>query len=327
MTNAVYITGVTGFSGSHMAEFILNDHPDIEVHAMCRPEGNMRYIREIKDRIELHKGDLTDFGSVFSPINAVRPRYIIHMASKTYVRYSFTNPWSFMDANCKGTLNVLETIRHIDQDISSYKPRVLLVSSAEIYGHVKPGETPISEENPLRPLSPYAVSKAVGDMLGYQYFKSWNMDVVRSRAFSIEGPRRGEIYAMSSFCKQVVEIERGMRDPVIYTGNLDSTRTYCDVRDIGRAYWSLMEKGRSGEAYNISGDHTTTIRDALNFILRTAGVHASIVIDKERLRPSDTTVQIPTSAKFRKETGWTPTIPFEKTIKDLLDDWRHRIEV
>lgn len=241
----------------------------------------------------------------------------------SYVPYSFSVPRSTLDVNCIGTCNLFESIRMIE----SYDPITCVCSSSECYGQVHESELPITEDNPFRPASPYAVSKVCEDMLAFQYWSSWGLKTIRSRSFSHTGPRRGSVFAVSNFAKQIAEIEATKRDPIIYVGNLDSIRTFMDVRDVVRAYWLLVNKCPFGEVYNIGGDATMTIGEMLKKLIVLANYSDIIIkVDKERIRPSDVTLQIPDSTKFRKATGWSPQIPFSQTLKDTLEFWRNWVK-
>ena len=204
------------------------------------------------------------------------------------------------------------------------KTRIHIAGSSEEYGMVHADEIPIKETNPLRPLSPYAVSKVAQDMLAYQYYQSYAIDVVRTRAFNHEGPRRGSVFVTSNFCRQVAEIEKGKREPVIHVGNLESKRDFTDVRDVVRAYWLALEKGKPGEVYNIGCGRCWEIKEMLNLILSMTDKVIEVRPDPKRMRPSDVPILLSDSTRFARETGWKPEIPFEKTIRDLLDYWRGR---
>ena len=194
-----------------------------------------------------------------------------------------------------------------------------------MYGQVQPNEVPITEQNPLRPMSPYAVSKVTEDLVSFQYFHSWGVKTIRTRAFTHTGPRRGSVFVESSFAKQIAEIENGVRkDSVIKVGNLESIRTFLDVRDIVEAYWMVVTKGTPGEVYNIGGVETMTIREMLDRLLAMTTVKVKIEVDPKLLRPSDVTRQIPSIEKIKREIGWKPKTPFNTTLKDLLDYWRER---
>ncbi len=233
---------------------------------------------------------------------------------------SWRAPAETLSTNLVGQAYLFEAIRSLGLD-----PVVQIAGSSEEYGLVLPDEVPITEENPLRPLSPYAVSKVGQDMLGYQYFQSYGLKVVRTRGFNHTGPRRGEVFVTSNFAKQIARIEAGLSEPVIRVGNLESIRDFTDVRDMVRAYWLAAERGTPGEVYNIASGEGITIRELLDRLLEISGAEVRVEEDPARLRPSDVEVLIGDSSKFRRDTGWEPEIPLERTLRDLLDFWRQRV--
>ena len=319
----VLITGITGFVGSHLADYILENHPDVEILGMTRWRSPKDNIEHILNRITRVCGDLTDPHSLGCILSEHEPDIIFHLAAQSYVPYSFKAPIATLDANVIGTANLLEEIKSLKLS-SGYDPVVHVCSSSEVYGQVKEDEVPIKETNQFRPASPYAVSKVGEDMLGLQYWLSWKIKTIRTRMFTHTGPRRGEVFATSTFAKQIAAIEAGIQSPVVKVGNLDSIRTFLDVKDAVRAYWTLTNKCTAGEVYNIGGIETMTVGDMLNKLLKLSTRRdIKIEIDPDRLRPSDVTLQIPSIEKFTKETGWKPEIKFDKTLEDLLNYWRH----
>ncbi|MBN2239571.1 MAG: GDP-mannose 4,6-dehydratase [Dehalococcoidales bacterium] len=322
----VLITGLTGFVGSHLADFILANHPDVEIFGLKRWRSPLENVAHIMDKITLYDCDLRDLSSLMSQFESIKPDVIFHLAAQSYVPVSYVAPVDTLTTNVIGTANLLEAIRILGID-----PLVHICSSSEVYGQVKPDEVPIRETNMFRPASPYAVSKVGEDMLGFQYFAAYGVKTVRTRMFTHTGPRRGEVFVCSNFAKQVADIEAGKQEPVVHVGNLDSVRTFTDVRDAVRAYWLLTEKYRegkvlAGDVYNIGGVTTMTIGEMLDKLLTFSpmGEKIKIVVDKDRLRPADVTLQIPSTDKFREATGWVPEVPFETTLQDLLDYWRKR---
>ncbi len=314
----VLITGITGFVGSHLVEYCLKKD-NVQLYGIKRWRSPLDNLRGTEDKVRLIDCDLRDENSVVLAIQEIKPERIFHLAAQSYVQTSYTAPRDTLETNIIGTLNILETVRRFGID-----PLIHICSSSEVYGQVYENEIPITENNPLRPQSPYAVSKVGEDLLSYQYFKSYNLRTIRTRAFTHTGPRRGAVFAESSFAKQIAEIEAGGKEPVIYVGNLDSVRTFMDVRDIVNAYWLALEKGIPGEVYNIGGEVTKKVGDMLNTLLDLSpvGKKIKVEVDARLLRPSDVTLQIPSVEKFREQTGWKPSIPFEKTMIDLLDYWR-----
>jgi len=317
----VLITGIAGFVGSHMADYLLETFPDCEVHGGIRWRSDLQNIKHLDGKIKLHDLELTDAKSTDSFVRNAEPDKIFHFAAQSYVMASYTSPQSTIETNIIGTLNLLESVRKADLD-----PVIHICSSSEVYGQVTEDEVPIKETNQFRPASPYAVSKVGQDRLAFQYFKSYGIKNIISRAFTHTGPRRGEVFAESTFAKQIAEIENDKREPIVNVGNLDSVRTFLDVRDIVRAYWLLTEKCDYGEAYNIGGNKTMKVGEMLEMMIKMSDREISIRQDPSRMRPSDVTLQIPDISKFVQKTGWKPTIPTEQTFEDLLNYWRKIFE-
>jgi GDP-mannose 4,6-dehydratase len=318
----VLITGITGFVGSHLAEYILAEHPEVDVAGIKRWRSPMDHIRHITNQVSLHDCDLRDLSSMLTVMSKVKPDVIFHLAAQSYVSTSYTAPGDTLDTNINGTLNLLEAVK-----ITGIDPVIHICSSSEVYGQVTEKDIPITEECPIRPVSPYAVSKVGEDMLAYMYHAAYGSKTIRSRMFTHSGPRRGEVFVDSFFALQVARIENGLQEPVIKVGNLDSVRTFCDVRDTVRAYWSLT-KCPPGEVYNIGGDTTMTIREMLDMLLDMTEYKDKITVevDPALLRPADVTLQIPSFEKFHTATGWSPQIPYRQTLNDMLDYWRHNLQ-
>lgn len=314
------ITGITGFAGSHLAEFLLKQK-NIQVFGIYRWRSRTENIEDIKDKIKFYDCDLRDAASTFNVIKAVKPDMIFHLAAQSFVPMSWTAPNETLTTNITAQVNIFEAIR----ELGLKDCRIQLACSSEEYGMVMPKETPIKESNPLRPLSPYGVSKVAQDLLGYQYFMSYGLKAIRTRAFNHTGPRRGDVFVTSNFAKQIVEIEKGKRAPIIYVGNLDAVRDWTDVRDVARGYHMALLKGKPGDVYNICTGKGITIKEMLDILLSFSKVKITTRQDPARLRPSDVVLLIGDPSKIRKATGWKAEIPFEKTMQDLLDYWRQRI--
>jgi GDP-4-dehydro-6-deoxy-D-mannose reductase len=311
------ITGITGFAGSHLAEYLLAEQPDVEVFGTYRWRSRMDNIEHLRSRVKLLETDLRDSTSMYNALDRSRPDFIFHLAAQSFVPSSWTAPAETLTTNIVGQTNLFEAIRSLRLD-----PVVQIACSSEQYGLVLAHEVPIKETNPLRPLSPYAVSKVAQDYLGYQYFQSYGLKAIRTRGFNHTGPRRGQVFVTSNFCSQVASIELGLQEPVIRVGNIEAIRDFTDVRDMVRAYWLAVTRGKPGEVYNIATGQGIRIRDLLDRIIGMADVEVKIETDPERLRPSDVEILIGDSSKFRADTGWEPRIPFEQTVRDLLDYWR-----
>ncbi|OXM86647.1 GDP-mannose 4,6-dehydratase [Paenibacillus rigui] len=309
------ITGISGFVGSHMAEFLLKKN--IEVVGTIRHRSRMNHIEHLLQDIRLIECELRDPFSVESLIGEEKPDYIFHLAAQSFVPTSWNSPIDTIHNNVAGQVNIFEAVRRFQLDT-----RIQIACSSEEYGQVEPDEVPIREDNPLRPLSPYAISKMAQDYLGYQYYKSFGLHVVRTRTFNHTGPRRGENFVTSNFAKQIADIEKGKRAPIIYVGNLEAKRDFTDVRDVVRAYWLALQNGEPGECYNIASGSCCTIKEMLELLLSYSNVQIEIKEDPTRLRPSDVEILLGDYSRFHQTTGWTPEIPFEKTMLDLLNYWR-----
>ena len=316
----VLITGITGMVGSHLADYILSQQPGTEIFGVKRWRSNLENIAHITDQITLIDAELCDPSACTALIDTVRPDIIFHLAANSFVLDSWTNPGNTIHGNIGMQLNLFEAIRMLKLD-----PVIQIACSSEEYGKIHPDEIPVTEKNPLRPLSPYAVSKVGQDMLGYQYFESYGMKIIRTSAFNHEGPRRGEVFVTSSFAKQIAEIEAELKPPVLFVGNLDSRRDWTDVRDVVRAYWMAVTAGTAGEDYVIASGVSRSVRDMLDFLLTLTDAKIEVRTDPKRMRPSDVVNLRGDSSKFRAATGWQPEIPFEKMMNDLLNYWRDRI--
>lgn len=314
----VLITGITGFAGSHLADYCLA-RGDVEVHGIIRWRSRTENIEHLFGKVELHECDLRDAASTRDVIEAVRPEYVFHLAAQSFVPTSWRAPSESLSTNVLGQVNIFEACRKIDLDC-----RIQIACSSEEYGMVYENEVPITEDNPLRPLSPYGVSKVGQDLLGYQYFMSYQMDVVRTRGFNHTGPRRGPVFVCSDFAKQIVDIEKGRKDPVIHVGNLEAKRDFTDVRDMVKAYYLALEKGKAGEAYNICSEKTWRIQEILDMLVGMSSVEIEVKVDPKRLRPSDVPILLGDCTKFHADTGWKPEIGFEQTLQDILAYWRER---
>ena len=314
----VLVTGVTGFAGSHLVDYLLT-RKDCEIVGIQRWRSRTENIEHFADQITLLECDLRDATSTLDTLEKVRPDWIFHLAAQSFVPTSWIAPTESLTTNVLAQVNIFEAVRRLKLEC-----RIQLACSSEEYGMVFPDEVPIKETNPLRPLSPYAVSKVAQDMLGYQYWMSWKVDSVRTRGFNHEGPRRGPVFVASDFAKQIADIEKGKRAPVLYVGNLEAQRDFTDVRDMVKAYVLALEKCEPGEVYNICSGKAWTIRALLDHLLSRSKVRIEVKQDPARLRPSDVPILLGDNSKFVKATGWQPVIPFERTLDDMLEHWRSR---
>ena len=318
--NRVMITGIGGSGGSYLAEHILEYHPDVEVHGISRWHSTTQNnLFGIANRVKVHEADLNDFGSVQAVLQSVQPDAIFHLAAHANVRASFITPNTVLANNILGTSNLFEAIR-----MAKLNPFIQLCSTSEVYGQVDPKDVPITEDAPMRPASPYAVSKAAQDLLGYTYFISYGMRIIRTRMFAYLNPRRADLFA-TSFARQVARVEKGLQSEIVH-GNLDSVRTLIDVRDAMRAYWEALIYCEPGEVYNIGGTTTMKVGDFLDQLIKLASRSILTRTDPSLLRPADVTLQIPSVEKFIQKTGWKPLISFDDSIRYLLDYWREKVQ-
>lgn len=316
------ITGAGGFVASHLADLLLDKKE--KVYATYRWAEDLNKIEHIKDEINLLPCDLLDLSACVRTIRESKPDYIFHLAAQSFVNDSYANPIITIQANTIGTLDLLEAIRIVKQEDSIYDPTVHICSTSEVYGLVKKEDLPIKETQALNPGNPYAVGKLGGDMASLVYWTNFGIKTIRTRAFTHTGPRRTMMSAECNFAKQIALIEKGKQEPIIRHGNLDSIRTWTDVRDMAEAYYLLVRKCKPGEVYNISGSTTKTIGEMLDYLISLSPMKDEIkkVQNQNLMRPHDVTLQIPDCSKFKNETGWQPKISFEETMQDLLDWWR-----
>jgi GDP-4-dehydro-6-deoxy-D-mannose reductase len=319
-TMRVLITGITGMAGSHLAEYCLG-LGGVEVVGTVRWRSPRENITGIVDKVRLIDADLRDQAGVRRLLEQVQPDAIFHLAAQSYVPASWSGPADTMMTNVLGQVHLLEAMR----DLGMTDVPMQIAGSSEEYGLVHPEETPIKETNPLRPLSPYAVSKVTQDLLGWQYHQSFGLRTVRTRAFNHEGPRRGEVFVTSNFAKQIALIEAGKQPPVLEVGNLEARRDWHDVRDTVVAYWKAAFEGEPGEVYNIGRGEALSIQGMLDILLGMAKVDVEVRPVPERMRPSDVELLLCDPTKFHDRTGWAPTIPLDQTLRDTLEYWRERV--
>jgi GDP-4-dehydro-6-deoxy-D-mannose reductase len=313
----VLITGIAGFAGSHLAEYLLKER--YEVYGITRYRSKLDNIEHILKEINLINADLRDSLSIEKALVQSRPDYIFHLAAQSYVPMSWNAPSDTIETNVVGTINLFEAVRKLDKEV-----KIQFAGSSEEYGLVLASECPITEEQPLRPLSPYGVSKIAGDRISYQYVKSYGMKIVITRAFNHSGPRRGEVFVTSNFAKQIAEIENGS-EPIIHVGNLDSLRDFTDVRDMVRAYLMAIKQCQHGVPYNICSGRAISIKSMLNRLLSLSDKNIEIVQDAERMRPSDVEILQGDCTQFKKATGWESTYTLDDTLEDLLNYWRSNV--
>lgn len=305
------LTGVSGFVGRHLVEFLRAERPQVEVVGLARhPLPGVPFV----------EADLEHPASVDAALEAVAPDAIVHLAAQSSPHHSWVDPQRTLATNVLGLLHLLEAARR-----RGLRPRVLVVGSAEEYGLCRAEDLPLREDAPLRPLSPYAVSKVAQSFLALQYTLSGRVETVRTRTFNHTGPGRGEAFAESSFARQLAEIEAGRRPPVIDVGNLEAVRDFSDVRDVVRAYWLLLERGRAGEVYNVCSGRGVRLRDVLDRLIALSGLDVEVRLDQARLRPSDIPELVGDPGRLLAETGWQAARPLESTLCDLLEHWRRQV--
>ncbi len=308
------ITGITGFAGGHLAAHLLAcGH--VEVFGIAHHQG---YGLDHLDRpVEVVIGNLQDPQVAADILSKLKPDHIYHLAAQAYVPTAWNDPWDTFVNNIRPELNMLQLMAG-----QAFKTRMLVVASNEVYGAVPPDKLPVNENAPLEPNNPYGVSKVVQDLLARQYFLSHNVDVVRVRSFNHLGPRQSPQFVAASFARQIAEAEVGLRGPVIYVGNLEAQRDFTDVVDVVRAYALLMEKGRSGEVYNVASGRPRSVQSLLDILLRMSTVQLRVKPDETRTRPTDVSIIYGDITKLRNDTGWEPTIPFEESLRRILAYWR-----
>ena len=313
------ITGVAGFAGSHLAEYLVN-HTDLDIIGVAREGSDLSNIAHLGGRVTVREGNVVSPEFVQSVIRENHPDYVFHLAAQAAPAHSWSDPQQTLVNNTLGQLNVLQAAVAAQLDC-----RILVVGSGDEYGLVRPTELPVGESNPLRPNNPYAVSKICQDMLGLQYFISHQLPVVRVRPFNHIGPRQSDAFVCSSFARQVAEAEIGLHEPVVKVGNLDARRDFTDVRDMVRAYWLAISQGEPGEVYNIGSGVAWSISDILRSLLDKSRTRIRVEQDPSRLRPSDVPVVCCDFSKFRARTGWEPRFPLEESLAEVLDYWRQRL--
>jgi len=321
------ITGLTGMVGSHLADFLV-ENTDWDVYGLLRWNDKTDNIEHLmpninkKQRVFLKYGDINDLSSMLHVFEQVKPDYVFHLAAQSYPKTSFESPLETLETNILGTAKVLDAIKKLNQD-----PVIHVCASSEVFGRVPKEFLPIHEDVTFHPASPYAISKVGTDLVGRFYAEAYGMTVMTTRMFTHTGPRRGDVFAESTFAKQIAMIEAGQQEPVIKVGNLDSLRTWSDVRDAVRAYYMLVTQDPvPGEYYNIGGSYTCSVRDMLEHLISLSVRNdITVEIDPERLRPIDADLQVPDTTKFKQHTGWEPEISFETTMLDLLNYWREQV--
>ena len=320
----VLITGIAGQTGSHLADYVLENHPDWEVHGTVRYRSDLTNIQHCTDNLHLHECELRDAHNVNRVVEAVKPDRVFHLAATSFVRASWDQPADIINNNVNSQVNLFEALVRY-----APKAKVQVACSSEQFGEVFEHEVPITEDNELRPISPYAVSKCAQENIAFQYNRSYGLHTIITRTFNHTGPRRGDAFVESSFSKQVALIEAGLQAPLIKHGNLDSVRDYTDARDVAEAYWVAVDKCNPGEPYNICSNMRISIGDLLQLFVDLSDFDGEIKteVDPARLRPSDVILLYGNSDKFHAQTGWLPKYSLEDTMGDLLKAWRRKVSI
>jgi GDP-4-dehydro-6-deoxy-D-mannose reductase len=315
----ILITGVTGFAGGFLAEALL-EKPDANVLGIARGQSWRPVMRHLEDRVELRGIELGDTAKIELLLQQFRPEQIYHLAGYAHVGRSFQEPQMAWSGNLQATLALYDAVHRWDG-----KPRILYVSSGQIYGEPESANQAFDERSPLRPSSPYGASKAAADLTSYQYTRSPGLDIVRVRPFNHIGPRQSPDFAVAHFAKQIADIERNRRPSILETGNLNPLRDLTDVRDMVRAYMMLMEKGRTGEVYNAAAGEVHSMQSVLDWLLRLARVRVEVRQQAAQVRAMDVSVIRADAGKLRREIGWTPTFSLDQTLADTLEYWRRAV--
>ena len=310
------ITGAGGFVGGHLCAYLLA-HTDWELTGTVYPYPVKA--QPLEPRLRLQHADLCDPEIVQALVSQVRPDYVFHLAAQSFVPTSFADPWGTLQNNIRAQLNLLEAVRQ-----SGRETRVLVIGSNEEYGAPRPGELPQTEESPLRPNNPYALSKVAQDFMGLEYYLAYGLPVVRVRPFNHTGPGQAPRFVVPAFASQIARIEAGLQEPVLKVGNLEAARDFTDVRDIVRAYHLAASQGEPGEVYNLASGQPQSVQEVLETLLSYSQAQIRVERDPERYRPVDVPVAYGAASKFHRLTGWKPEIPFEQTLQDVLAFWRER---
>ena len=309
------IIGAAGFVGSYLARELW-ENQDMKVHVSKLPQEQLQM-----DHACVHDLDILQKEEVAGLLYEIRPDYIFHLAAQSSVSIAWKNPGLTVDVNVKGCIHVLDAVREL-----FYKPKILLVGSGEEYGQIRAGEVPVTEENHLRPGNIYAATKACQNMIGNIYAQAYDMHLMMVRSFNHIGPGQAPIFVVSDFCRQVAQIEAGLKEPVMYVGNLAARRDFTDVRDVVRAYALLIRQGKPGETYNVGSGHAHAIREVLDLILSLSAADIRIETDPNKIRPVDVPVIEADITKLHRAAGWSPSIPLVQTLQETLEDWRAKVE-
>lgn len=311
------ITGISGFVGSHLAEYLLA-HTDWQISGTVY--GRLDNIAHLRQRLALFPAELSHLDVVRFIVEEAQPDYLFHLAAQPIPSLSYHDPWFTLENNIRSQLNMLEAVAQL-----GLACRVLVVGSSEEYGAVSPADLPIDEETPLRPTSPYAVSKVTQDLLGLQYWLSRRVEAVRVRPFNHIGPRQRRGFVAPDFASQIAEIEAGLRPPVMAVGELNVARDFSDVRDIVAGYHLALTQGQAGEVYNLGAGQARSVQELLDTMIASSSLPIAVTRDPDRVRTVETPRIVADCTRLRQQTGWTPGIPFHQSVADVLDYWRDQV--
>jgi GDP-4-dehydro-6-deoxy-D-mannose reductase len=318
------ITGIAGFTGIHLAKYLFSPdrHKDnIHLYGIDIVRDISNDAQEVLDKAEVFTCDILNKEETKKTLEKIKPDRIFHLAGLTFAPNSHQSPGKFYVTNVFGTINLLEAVKQL-----GINPLIHIACSSAEYGLILENENPVTENSHFRPISPYGISKLAQDMVGYQYYNNHRLRIVRTRAFNITGPGEKENFVCSNFARQIALIEKDKQEGTIYVGNLDSKRDFVDIRDVVKAYWLAVDKGISGEVYNLCSGKAYSIGEMLNILLQMTKGDIVVKQDPERMRPSDIPLQVGSFEKFHKQTGWEPVISLEETLKDLLNYWRQKVQ-
>jgi len=317
------ITGIAGFTGIHLAEYLLSqdrENDNIDLYGLDTVRNVSKEAQPILDKAKVFTSNILDEEEMKKTLEEIKPDRIFHLAGLTFDPNSYQSPENFYIINVFGTINLLEAVKQV-----KINPLIHIACSSAEYGLILEKENPVTETNQFRPISPYGISKLAQDMVGYQYYENYGLRIIRTRAFNITGPGEKENFVCSNFARQIALIEKGKQEPTIYVGNLNAKRDFVDIRDVVQAYWLALDKGISGEVYNLCSGKAYSIGGMLNILLGMTKKDIVVKQAPKRMRPSDIPLQVGSFQKFHKQTGWKLIIPLEETLKDLLNYWRGKV--
>jgi GDP-4-dehydro-6-deoxy-D-mannose reductase len=318
MVKKILVTGISGFVGGHFVDYLIDTKADVYIYGTIRERSNLKYLSKYNNKIDLHHCEITDSSSVRETLKEIKPDYLIHLAGQSSITHSWSQPHSLLNANIISTINIFEGIK----DLDFRDTRVLIIGSSDCYGIIDQTNIKIPESYPLKPVSLYAITKAVNEYYAYHYSMVYGLNIILVRTFNHTGPRRPGEYALSGFAKQIVEIEKGLKEPTLHVGNLNIVRDFLDVRDVVVAYHLALEKCRSGDVYNICSGKGYKLKDLLDILLSLARLKVKIHVEDKLIRRFDLPYIVGDNSKFAGETGWETKYDIRDTLKDLLDYWR-----